>query len=104
NYKLTHHEKKTGVGVYSFCMCPGGYVLSSGTEADGIVSNGMSNYHRNSPYANAAIAVTIDHDSYFGKDRFGGLKFRRELEKTFFQGVQKAGGTKELPAQRLFDF
>jgi uncharacterized FAD-dependent dehydrogenase len=37
NYKLVHHDDKSGVGVYSFCMCPGGYVLSSGTEKDGLV-------------------------------------------------------------------
>ena len=39
NYRLANHDKKTGIGVYSFCMCPGGYVVSSGTESDGIVSN-----------------------------------------------------------------
>ncbi|HVK61687.1 MAG TPA: FAD-dependent monooxygenase, partial [Bdellovibrionales bacterium] len=51
NYKLADHDDKANIGVYSFCMCPGGYVLSSGTSADGIVANGMSNYHRNSPFA-----------------------------------------------------
>ncbi len=105
NYKLAHHDSKSNVGVYSFCMCPGGYVLSSGTEADGIVCNGMSNYRRNSPYANAAIVVSIDHDKYFGKDDvFGGLRLRRELETKVYQAVLQAGGTKELPAQNLLDF
>ena len=104
NYRLAHHDPKTNIGVYSFCMCPGGYVLSSGTEEDGIVVNGMSNYHRNSPYANAAIVVSIDHSSNFGTDIFGGLKMRRDLEQKAFHAVQNAGGTKELPAQNLFDF
>ncbi|AHZ84365.1 FAD-dependent oxidoreductase [Bdellovibrio bacteriovorus] len=104
NYKLAHHDNKTGIGVYSFCMCPGGYVLSSGTEADGIVCNGMSNYNRNSPYANAAIVISIDHDKNFGDDVFGGMKMRRELETRAFNSVVAAGGTRELPAQNLMDF
>lgn len=104
NYKLVHHNDDSGIGVYSFCMCPGGYVLSSGTEADGIVCNGMSNYNRNSPYANAAIVVSIDHPKNFGADVFGGMKMRRELETRAFNEVQAQGGTRELPAQNLMDF
>lgn len=104
NYKLVHHDKKTNIGVYSFCMCPGGYVLSSGTEADGIVCNGMSNYNRNSPFANSAIVVSVDHEKYFGGDVFGGLKLRRELERKMFEAVRRAGGSRELPAQNLLDF
>lgn len=104
NYKLADHDHKTNIGVYSFCMCPGGYVLSSGTEADGIVCNGMSNYNRNSPHANAAIVVSIDHEKNFGKDIFGGLKLRRQLETQAYQSVLAAGGTKELPAQNMMDF
>lgn len=104
NYKLTHHDNDSGLGVYSFCMCPGGYVLSSGTEADGVVSNGMSNYHRNSPFANAAIVVTVDHEKMFGDAKFGGLEFRRGLEQEAMQRVARAGGTKEIPVQRALDF
>ena len=96
NYKLTHHDHETSTGVYSFCMCPGGYVLSSGTEADGIVCNGMSNFNRNSVYANAAIVVTTS-----GKN---GMSLRRSLETKAYQSVQEAGGHKELPAQNLHDF
>lgn len=104
NYKLAHHDDKTGIGVYSFCMCPGGYVLSSGTEKDALVCNGMSNFNRNSPFANAAIVVSIQHDKLFGNDRMGGMKMRRELETRAFQSVQEAGGTKELPVQNLTSF
>jgi uncharacterized FAD-dependent dehydrogenase len=96
NYRLTHHDHKTQIGVYSFCMCPGGYVLSSGTEPDGLVCNGMSNFNRNSAYANAAIVVTTP-----GR---GGLQLRRTLEQKAFAAVQIAGGTKQLPAQKLLDF
>jgi len=103
NYRLADHNFKNNIGVYSFCMCPGGYVLSSGTETDGIVCNGMSNYHRNSPYANAAIVVSINHEENF-KTLLGGLKLRKSLENNALQAVKSAGGTKELPAQKLKDF
>ena len=104
NYKLAHHDDKTGIGVYSFCMCPGGYVLSSGTEPDGVVCNGMSNFNRNSPFANAAIVVSIQHDKLFGEDRMGGMKLRKELEQSAYNSVQKLGKTKELPAQSVLSF
>jgi len=104
NYKLVHHDKQTEIGVYSFCMCPGGYVLSSGTEKDGVVCNGMSNFNRNSPYANAAIVMSINHDELFGSDKLGGMKLRRQLETDAFKAVKNLGGTKELPAQSLTSF
>jgi uncharacterized FAD-dependent dehydrogenase len=104
NYRLADHDSESGIGVYSFCMCPGGYVLSSGTENGHLVSNGMSNYHRNSPFANAAIVVSIDHDKRFGDDVWGGMQFRRSLESLAYKRVVEAGGTRELPAQRVTDF
>ncbi|MEY4616319.1 MAG: hypothetical protein RJB66_1279 [Pseudomonadota bacterium] len=104
NYKLAHHDKKTDVGVYSFCMCPGGYVLSAGTDEDGLVCNGMSNYKRNSAWANSAIVVSIDHDRLFKQNLFGGLEFRRALERKAKSLVVSGGGTKQLPAQNLQDF
>jgi len=104
NYKLAHTDKEVGLGVYSFCMCPGGYVLSSGTEEGQLVSNGMSNYNRNSKHANAAIVISVDHDKNFKSDLFGGLKYRTELEKNAFKQVQDLKGTRELPAQKLKDF
>ncbi len=104
NYKLAEHDHASGVGVYSFCMCPGGLVLSSGTEADGIVCNGMSNYNRNSPFANSAMVVSVQHEKLFGSDLFGGMKFRKALEQDALKRVRQAGGTKHLPAQRVVDF
>jgi uncharacterized FAD-dependent dehydrogenase len=104
NYRLADHQAETGIGVYSFCMCPGGYVIASGTEADSVVSNGMSNYARNSPYANAAVVVSVDHATFFGNDLFGGLNFRRELELAARGLVTGAGGTRQFPAQRTLDF
>ncbi|PWU15394.1 MAG: hypothetical protein C5B49_11935, partial [Bdellovibrio sp.] len=104
NYRLAHHDAKTGIGIYSFCMCPGGYVLSSGTEQNRIVCNGMSNYRRNSPFANAALVVTLDHPKNFTKNTFGGMDFRRELEARAWSAVQAAGGGRQLPVQRVSDF
>ncbi len=104
NYKLAHHDNNSGIGVYSFCMCPGGYVLSSGTEKDALVCNGMSNFNRNSPYANAAIVVSIQHDKLFPNDIMGGMKLRKQLETDAYKVIQKSGGTKELPVQNLLSF
>ncbi len=104
NYRLADHDAKSGVGVYSFCMCPGGYVISSGTEDDSVVTNGMSNYKRNSPFANAAVVISIDHANAFGSDLFGGLGFRRELELRARSLVTSAGATKQIPSQRVIDF
>lgn len=104
NYKLTYHDNVNNVGVYSFCMCPGGYVLSSGTEANGVVSNGMSNYNRNSKFANAAIIVSVDHETLFGSDIFGGLKMRQEVEARAHSMVLKGGGKRQLPSQDLLSF
>lgn len=112
NYRLADHDDRTGIGVYSFCMCPGGYVLSSGTEHDGVVANGMSNYNRNSPFANSAIVISIDHAKRFGSKPdalFKGLDFRRSLETKAFDAVQESAkqglnAPHAIPAQRLVDF
>ncbi|MCX7979242.1 MAG: hypothetical protein N2578_09590, partial [Bdellovibrionaceae bacterium] len=83
---------------------PGGYVLSSGTDPRGVVCNGMSNYKRNSPWANSAVVVTVDHQKHFGTYLLGGLELRRTLEEKAFAAVLEAGGHKELPAQSLTSF
>jgi hypothetical protein len=93
-----------GRGVYSFCMCPGGTIVSSSTEKNQIVVNGMSNSRRNSPYANSGIVVELrpeDYYMYSDNKVFAGLEFQRQLEKMAFQN--SASGIK-APAQRLEDF
>ncbi len=100
NYKLSFQDKAQNVGIYSFCMCPGGYVLNTSTHNGYMGCNGMSNYRRNSPYSNSAIVVTIDYEKYFGEDHFKGLGWRSEVERTFYESVK----SKELPAQNLVDF
>ena len=103
NYRLAHNEGD-GTGIYSFCMCPGGYVLSCATDVNGVVSNGMSNFNRGSRFANAAIVVTVDHAKNFGDDLFGGLKYRQQIEAAGLEMVRAVGGTRELPAQNLMNF
>ena len=85
-YRLSYHNSKTEKGTYSFCMCPGGYVLSSGTEEDGIVVNGMSNYARNSRWSNSALVVSVKAGQDFSikNNPLGGLQFQREIEKKSF--------------------
>ena len=105
NYKLTSHDHQSGLGVYSFCMCPGGYVLSSGTEERRVVVNGMSNYARNSPFANSAIVITINHSQLFKDDLWGGMKMREQLEAAAYEKSLESGGTgRELPTQNLLHF
>lgn len=101
-YHLTHHDHQTGVGVYSFCMCPGGYVVASTSEAGAVVCNGMSNFRRNSPYANSGIVVTVPVSS--DKNVFAGIEFMRGLEKAAYSRVVAAGGQKEIPVQTIHDF
>jgi uncharacterized FAD-dependent dehydrogenase len=105
NYRLAEHNKTTNLGVYSFCMCPGGYIISSGTSENQVVSNGMSNYRRNSPFANAAIVITVDHEKRFASHGdFAGMDFRDELEQRAYGLVKSEGGQHQLPAQRVLDF
>lgn len=103
NYKLTHHNKNSGVGVYSFCMCPGGYILPSSTNNKGVVSNGMSNYNRGSAFANSALVISVSTKT-LGMENFAGLHYRNNLEERALKMLTDNGGTKELPAQRLSDF
>lgn len=67
-YKLAYTWKEKNRGVYSFCMCPGGYVLNAATSHGGVVSNGMSNWKRSGPFSNAAVVVSVsDKDIQIGR-------------------------------------
>lgn len=79
NYKLTY-KSKSGRGVYTFCMCPGGYVINSSSEVGYLSINGMSNYKRDSGYANSAIIATVDNKDY-GNDTLAGIRFQQILEE-----------------------
>lgn len=97
SYKLTFHAKG-GRGVYSFCMCPGGYVVNSSSEKEHLVINGMSNFKRDTQNANSAIVVIVKPEDFQNR-LFGGLEFQQELEKKAY-----ALGHGKIPVQLLGDF
>ncbi|MGK0325714.1 MAG: putative FAD-dependent dehydrogenase [Polaribacter sp.] len=92
-------------GVYSFCMCPGGFIVPAATASGEVVVNGMSPSRRNNKFANSGIVVELDIDKDFKKyEKFGtlkGLEFQKDLEKIAFLA---GGRTQTAPAQRLVDF
>jgi hypothetical protein len=93
-----------GRGVYSFCMCPGGFIVPSATAQEEIVVNGMSPSGRNSPYANSGIVVEIrteDLVKYSSSGVLAGLEFQKELER---EAWKNGGHTQRAPAQLLGDF
>ena len=79
SYKLTY-KSTSGRGVYSFCMCPGGYVVNASSELNRLAINGMSNYDRLSNSSNSAIVVTVSPDD-FGNNIFDGIEYQRKLEE-----------------------
>jgi len=93
-----------GRGVYSFCMCPGGFIVPAATAQEEVVVNGMSPSGRNSPYANSGIVVEIkpeDLIKYSSFSEMAGLEFQKELER---EAWKNGGHTQRAPAQRLADF
>lgn len=97
DYKLTY-TASSGRGVYSFCMCPGGYVVNASSEPERTAVNGMSYHGRDSGNANSAIVMTVDQADY-GRDMFDGMYFQQELEHRAY-----LSGSGKLALQRLADF
>lgn len=79
SYKLTYHSTNNR-GVYTFCMCPGGYVVNASSENSRLAINGMSNSTRDTKTANSAIVVTISPDD-FGNNPLDGMYYQRKLEE-----------------------
>ena len=102
-YSLVQQVKDRG--VYSFCMCPGGFIVPAATANGEVVVNGMSPSKRNNEFANSGIVVEINVDIDLPKyDHFGvlkGLEYQKDLEKLAFTS---GGRTQTAPAQRLTDF
>lgn len=91
-------------GVFSFCMCPGGFIVPSATMEGEVVVNGMSPSRRDSKYANSGIVVAIEPQDLKGYADFGELahlEFQQDVEQ---MACEVAGGTQNAPAQRLTDF
>ena len=99
DYKLVRHLDDGT--VYTFCMCPGGYVVAAASEEGGVVTNGMSYADRDGDNANAALLVTVNPAEFPYDGVLGGMKWQREIE----QAAYRAGGENYLaPAQRVGDF
>ena len=79
-YKLTA-QTTSGRGVYSFCMCPGGYVVNASSEPGRVAVNGMSNAKRDSGYANSAIVVSVSPEDYASDHPLAGMFYQQELEQ-----------------------
>ncbi|MEH6405729.1 MAG: FAD-binding protein [Leeuwenhoekiella sp.] len=97
-------EQVDGLGVYSFCMCPGGIIAPCATNQEEVVTNGWSPSKRNNPYSNSGIVVSIepsDLPNFSPDNPFVCLDFQKEVERACWEA---AGKTQRVPAQRMIDF
>lgn len=106
SYSLVTQTRYKGVqrGVFSFCMCPGGFIVPAATASGEVVVNGMSPTRRDSPYANSGMVVTIEEADLAPYKDYGpmaGLQLQRELEQA---ACKLAGATQTAPAQLAADF
>ena len=97
-YKVTANIQ-SGRGVYSFCMCPGGYVVNASSEEGRLAVNGMSYRDRGSHNANSAIIVTVTPEDFGGTDPLSGVRFQRHLEEKAYEMAQG-----NIPQQLFGDF
>ena len=98
DYKLVKHLDDGT--VYTFCMCPGGYVVAAASEAGRVVTNGMSYADRDGENANAALLVTVNPEEFPYDGVLGGMKWQREIEEAAY----RVSGSYKAPAQRVGDF
>ena len=99
DYKLVSHASERS--AFTFCMCPGGYVMPATSEEGCVVTNGMSNYARDGKNANAALIAQVKAADFGSEHPLAGVEFQRRLERLAFQ----AGGSDyAAPTQRLEDF
>ena len=98
SYKVTH-KCANGRGVYSFCMCPGGYVVNASSEPGRLAVNGMSYQARDSRNANSAMIVSVTPEDFPDKGVLGGVEFQRDLEKKAWEL-----GEGKIPVQLFGDF
>lgn len=99
DYKLVTNLQSSHRGVYSFCMCPGGYVVNSSSERQQTAVNGMSYSKRDGKNANSAIIVTVTPEDFPDRSPMGGIAFQRTLEKAAYKEGEGA-----IPVQTYEDF
>ena len=100
DYMLTYKDSSKR-GVYTFCMCPGGQTVAAASEKNGVVTNGMSYFARNSGVANAAILTQVNPADFGANDALSGVRFQREIERRSFN---LAGGDYAAPVSSVGDF
>ncbi len=105
SYSLAHqiYYEEQKKGVFSFCMCPGGFIVPAATAPGEIVVNGMSPSRRDSKYANSGIVVAVDEQDTSAFKKHGalaGMYFQQQVEQAAFA----VSGKQAAPAQRLVDF
>ncbi|WP_296140221.1 NAD(P)/FAD-dependent oxidoreductase [uncultured Anaerococcus sp.] len=98
SYNLSYNDKESGLSAYTFCMCPGGYVVNASSEENMTCVNGMSYHDRDGENSNAAIIVTIGEEIY-GNNLLDGMRFQREIEKKAFNLTKG-----DVPVQKFIDF
>lgn len=99
DYKLVSHASDRS--VFTFCMCPGGYVMPATSEEGGVVTNGMSNFARDNVNANSALIAQVTQADFKDDSPLAGVYFQREIERAAFMA---GGGTYAAPVQRVEDF
>ncbi len=99
DYMLTYKDS-SGRGVYTFCMCPGGQTVAAASEKAGVVTNGMSNFARDSKIANAAVLTQVSPADFGGDDALAGVRFQRGIERRAFC---LAGGDYAAPVSSVGD-
>jgi uncharacterized FAD-dependent dehydrogenase len=100
DYKLSYHDD-SGRSAYTFCMCPGGYVMCGTSEEEGVVTNGMSESKRDNVNANSAVLVNIKTDDFETEDVLAGMYFQRDIER---QAYVFGGKNYNAPIQLVGDF
>lgn len=101
DYHMTYQDTELDRALYTFCMCPGGYVIAAASEEGQLVTNGMSLYARDSGVANSALVVTVPAQALDEEDPMMAIDFQEELERRAFV----AGGSNyKAPAQTVGDF
>ena len=100
DYKLSYHSA-SGRSAYTFCMCPGGFVVAAASEQGYLVTNGMSEYKRDGFNANSALLVGVTPADFGSNHPLSGVEFQRKWERLAFEA---GGGGYRAPAQLVGDF
>ncbi len=102
SYQALYQEKRKG--VFSFCMCPGGFIVPAATSPGEVVVNGMSPSRRDSRFANSGIVVAVDDDDFkdfMDRGELAAMYYQASVEQ---EACRQAGGRQSAPAQRMTDF